>query len=434
MSSHHTTYALAIGLIALAFMPILLGMFRKNNDLFDLRYLFLVYVAIQLGVYPLYVEGLGVDYSYVSKDSFHARYYINLTLIYSCFGVSMYHLGYMVLRKGVIKQANVKWVGDAFRISLISIVLLIISVYSFYLSYLQNGFVSYIDNFNGLRYGFVDKNQMVSFMSTSLPCYVGVILYVWSNLTASKSRFHRVLICLFYIISLLASFLTGFRAVMAPLMLTMIASWHYNYRRFSTFAVVICLLMLFIFNSLYGSYRAAFESDRTFNVETDESAVRGLLLRSNALDVTAVVIDRIESGMVEYAGVFAGIYEASTMILPRKIWAAKPVPQGIIFSETVFNQPNGGISMSIIGYLYYQYGIIMIAVGMFLFGAASAVAQNAYRENQKSVVVKSLYIILVGLFPKFAEAPQETLNQVVLSLGTVGLIFLFSTKRRFTPV
>jgi hypothetical protein len=229
---------------------------------------------------------------------------------------------------------------------------------------------------------------------------------------------------------MLAGFLSGFRSVLAPLILTIVASIHYNHKKLTKLSVVTIMVALFVFNSLYGSYREAFESNKAFRSENDRSAILGLVLRSNALDVTAVTISLIDSDVVRYAGLFAGVYEAGTIVVPRKIWFAKPVPQSIVFSETVFNQPNGGISMSIIGYLYYQYGFIMIFFGTLIFGGLSALMQKLFEFNRECLAVKSFYIVLVGLFPKFAEAPQETSNTVVLCSVTLTMILWASASKR----
>ncbi len=241
----------------------------------------------------------------------------------------------------------------------------------------------------------------------------------------------RLLVISLFGIALTASFLTGFRAVMMPIVFTILAVYHFNAKRFSVYSISAVLGLVFVFNSLYGSYRQTFESSRSFELGADSSPLAKLLLRSNAVDVSAVIIDKIQSGIVEYAGLIPGLYESATMIIPREFWNGKPIPQGLLFSEVIFNQPNGGISMGIIGYLYYQYGGAMVIIGMFLFGAISSFGQQLFISRQRCLATKSGYCIVYGLYPKFSEAPQETLNQLVITAATVVLVLMVGLKFSF---
>jgi hypothetical protein len=430
MNTRETTFILSFLVLILSLSPIVLNLKEKNYDPFDVRHLFLIYFGLQLGVYPLCVEIFDVDYAFISKHSPRDRYDLNLALVYSFCGLIFYQLGYQFISIQNCFTKTTYWIADRARLQLVSIILLFVAASSFYFTYLENGFTSYLDNFNGLRYGSIEKNLVISFMATSMPCYAGVFMYGACGNFKSNPFLFRWTILALLVLSMLAGFLSGFRSVLAPLILTIVASIHYNHKRLTKLSVVITLVALFIFNSLYGSYREAFESNKTFRSENDRSAILGLVLRSNALDVTAVTISLINSDVVRYAGLFAGVYEAVTIVVPRKIWSAKPVPQSIVFSETVFNQPNGGISMSIIGYLYYQYGFIMIFFGTFIFGGLSALMQKLFEFNRECLAVKSLYIVLVGLFPKFAEAPQETSNTVVLCSVTLTMILWASASKR----
>jgi hypothetical protein len=430
MNTRETTFILSFLVLILSLLPIVINLKRKNYDPFDVRHLFLIYFGLQLGVYPLCVEIFDVDYTFVSKHSPRDRYDLNVALVYSCCGLIFYQIGYQFISIQNCFTQTTYWIADRARLQLVSIILLLIAATSFYFSYLENGFTSYLDNFTGLRYGSIEKNLVISFMATSMPCYLGVIMHGASSYFKSNPFLFRWTIVALLVLSMLASFLSGFRSVLAPLILTIVASIHYNHKRLSKSNVLIILVILFILNSLYGSYRENFESSKTFGSENDGSALLGLVLRSKALDATAVTIRLIDSDVVRYAGIFAGVYEASTIVVPRQFWSSKPVPQGIVFSETVFNQPNGGISMSIIGYLYYQYGFIMMFAGTLIFGGFSAFMQRLFEFNRECLAVKSIYIVLVGLLPKFAEAPQETLNTVVLCSVTLTMILLVSASKR----
>jgi len=229
----------------------------------------------------------------------------------------------------------------------------------------------------------------------------------------------------------------GFRGPMLLPVLQIMAAYHWGVREVSIRKFAPSILLLAVIFTVYGIYRegrnylatTATASDYfAFAMEKPE-LIFGIILRSRGADVLAVVHESInKSGEFRY--ILPSVIETLTILIPRSVWAGKPIPQGVIFSEQFFGI-SGGVSPTIVGEGYWNLGIPGVILYLLVFGALLGVLNKIVRENPRN---STIILLACCSFPSLimcAESVQGHINglfMIVTICAALSFVYSISLK------
>jgi len=230
----------------------------------------------------------------------------------------------------------------------------------------------------------------------------------------------------------------GFRGLMLLPIVQIMFIYHHRVRQLKfRKALPVLLILVFLFTG-YGIYRESiflmkdgFDLDLAMNfIEEHPEFIYAIFVRSKGADIVASVIHQF-NGVVDYILFIPAAIEAFTIAIPSALWADKPIPLSVKFSERFFGI-SGGVSPTVVGEAYWHGGVLGILLVMALLGAIFRLYRNSVR---RAVNTDSSVFLFASIFPSLvmmAEAVQGYLNGIVLMLlvGTM-LIVAFSTTKRY---
>lgn len=235
-----------------------------------------------------------------------------------------------------------------------------------------------------------------------------------------------------------------------PLLIYHIAQGAIKLKTWLVFASFFLVVYLFIF-PFVGAARLVFAQSKE-NVTTD--AIAELLDNNKYQEInkdqnellqveqTDVVISRLSElnaigfviREVENSGYLngAGLYYLPYALIPRILWPDKPIiVQGEKFASSLGIE-KVSIGMSAMGELYWNFGIISVAIGMFLLGLFWAFFVNIF-SSLDSLFLKSfgLWILVVNI-TSLSEWGASIIG--VITIIIVFKILQISTNKLNLPV
>jgi len=213
-------------------------------------------------------------------------------------------------------------------------------------------------------------------------------------------------------------------------------AWHYRHSRipwkkFAALAATVVLLA-----AIYGVYREG----RGLKADTAAEDLMSTLARCRGLEVVAVVLHDMNADHTFQYG-WRSAVETATILLPRRLLPEKITPGGIRFTTEFFStyiyrlehterEWYGGISPTIVGELYWNFGTLGVLAGMTLMGVAARTVES-YMKIDAVPTDGTLfaYAIFVGSFWAMAEAPQGTTNLYVIRFTIVAALLAILSHR-----
>lgn len=440
-------FALSIILIALCVLPPLRDLIAGRFDPMDPRTLFLAYYALQLGVYPVYILLGGKDFKFYDGASVQDLRLIMTALVLSMMGVVAFLFGDSFARKsGLFRVSVLCYSLNSRSVAVLMALGLPFALYGIYAMYLsRGGIVGYLDSFVEIRYGGTGRGYM-SFIATSFVCVLAVIAFV-ASFRASTPKLWRWGAYSLFFVSAASAGLSGFRATMIPIMIASIMCVHYYVRRFTFVTTVILFAGLVAFAAGYAVVRSQLEASSAaldLDVMGRVTAVDGFLGRSPGIEMVATTIEGIERHS-DYALFYPALFESATILIPRVLWAGKPTPQSMVYGEKFMGYflflrdgsevaNTGGFSMTVVGYLYWQLGAFAVLFGMFIMGVLFGYIYRLFVGRPGCQVTAVIYIIYGSVMAKFAEAPQDTMNALVILSAFVFVGLLVSAQPLTAPL
>jgi hypothetical protein len=158
-----------------------------------------------------------------------------------------------------------------------------------------------------------------------------------------------------------------------------------------------------------------------------------IFLRSKGADIISSVINQLHD-LSDYSYFFPALFEALTIPIPSALWAGKPVPQGVIFSEKFFGI-SGGVSSTVVGEAYWQAGIFGVFFVMIVLGMIFRLFINNVRLYSSN---DSVLFLSAAVFPSLimmAESVQNYMNGIVLIMAFSSfLLILFAIRLGYNSV
>lgn len=239
--------------------------------------------------------------------------------------------------------------------------------------------------------------------------------------------------------ALFSSFLTGFRAALVPIVLLVAICYHYLVKPFTPSRTALFAIAFLVSLIVYGIVREQVEarsSGTVTELRLDSSMWDTFVLRSPGTEMVAATIDGTNKG-ADYQYFLPAVFEAVTIPVPRQLWLGKPRPQSMVWGQTFMDyylfvrdgaqsENTGGLSMTIVGYLYWQGGALAVVAGMYLCGALFRTIYSLLiiQFNRDGAIL--VFLVIASVAPRLAEAPQDVANAMMLSLVFLGAFFLLA--------
>lgn len=407
----------------------------KRIDLFNPKNLFQIYLIVQLP----FVLFVGVNFevpgfvalSTVTPAEEILKLGSIFLLAHVAFLLSYYSAGRVAIKP--IYLIKTRWRYPRTKL-LCALVFGFGYIMALYLFEINGGYINFVNNREAWRAGGMSGQGWVLFPATAmLGMAASAIVIASSKVYSQKNGLIKLFaLCVF---TILPASQLGFRGLMLLPLLQILFIYNFRVSALEISRVIPLLFGLVALFTLYGIYRESYHLMEDglnpvvsiqFLTERPEFLF-SIFLRSKCADVFAAFIRQIDDSR-DFAYFIPALFESITIFIPSALWADKPVPQGVIFSQKFFGI-GGGVSPTVVGEAYWQAGILGVLIVMMTLGLIFRVYVNVilrYSNND------SLIFLCGAIFPSLvmmAEAVQGYLNGIVLiTIVSLILIFLFSIR------
>ena len=429
-----------------ALIPVILEVRTGEFDFLNPKNLLLLNYSLVLGVYPIYVFTTQETFvPWLQPNDIEIQNLYLQAIATSVIGlVFFYMVYYNKLGKFIARTlpSFSEWSQE--RTILLAPLMIILGFLSAYIIIRQQGGLQGF--FQNLGYwravGSVGKGYL-TYPARDMLSTIALLFFL--SFVNRPENVGKVWTGLFvFVMCLIPSVLLGFRNSVVPPILQIIALWNYIYKPISWKKMFFFGLNLFIFLSLYGIFRHNIEMGRRgleiFSIQDFGifALIEPLLTRTPGTEMVVMVMDKMNATH-EYQYFGSSIFESMTILFPRGFWPEKPTAMIVfgreimgdylIWRDSAIREATGGLSPTLIGYLYWQMGFIGVFLGTFVLGLLAKTAYEYMSVNLKDKGSIFLYTIIMSGFPVFAESPQDAMNSLVIRLTTsIGLLWLLKSR------
>lgn len=426
-------------IVIVGFVPMVIEFKCKRFDVFNIKNAFIVYYVIQLGFSGL----ISIKSKYPSEIGLSPVYYYNyyiLALFASLVGLLSFQLGYYFTSNKRFKIPD-SWKANFKGINSIYILLgyLSIGFIAFFLLILKGGGLSqFLNNREEFRAGGLIGQGYLIYPATHLLTQ-GVVVYAFYIFGKQNiKRRHIFSLFFFLFLSIVPSFLMGFRGLIVLPILEFLVIWNYRYKQIPVLKMIPIGFVLVVGFVVYGIIREIPPEIKISPkvaldiVDKNPELAYAFLSRSKGVEVVASEVKKLQQ-TGEYELGYNSILESLTIFIPGAIWPNKPEPSSVKFTTYFFGddlsfsrgqkqESWGGISPTILGEAYWHFGWFGITLGLGLFGFLLRKIYITFINNRNHTTVMMLYAEVYPIFVMMAEAVQGYANSLVL----YGISFVFT--------
>jgi hypothetical protein len=306
---------------------------------------------------------------------------------------------------------------------------------SLYFFYAQGGVTEFLAHQEQWRNtGVMGDGPLTFFMAYLMPmCALINVINAMPIIRRKSSLFGALVL---FAVSLLPSALLGFRGIFIIAFMQLMTVWHYRHSRIPWKKFVALGATVILLATIYGVFREG----RGLKADTAADDLMSTLARCRGLEVVAVVLHDMNADRQFQYG-WRSALETATILVPRGLLPEKITPGGIRFTTEFFSpyiyrlehterESYGGISPTIVGELYWNFGTLGVLAGMALMGVAARTVESYVKMD----VVPTdgtlfAYATFIGSFWAMAEAPQGTMNLYVIRFTVVGVLVTILSHR-----
>ncbi len=425
--------------ISVVLLTLLHDINTKKFDIFDAKYIFILYFGLQFILWPIIVLWLGITRRPIEVDG-----YYSLGLFYSLLGLMFFLLGNSFGRR-IFVSSRIYLPSDKWDSKIIWLLfgLFILIGYSAFAKLMS--IAGGIDNYIALSAyyrsgGLVGLGYLVFLCSTVLSYPLLLFVAEYFNASRVVKPIYFFILAAMVCLCLFPATVIGFRtAILFPL-LQMLVILNYSYKKMSVYGLVINFFGIFGILLTLGRWRQ----------QLDEPAESSLLIlgleildtasRFNASEVTAIIIQKLEGTQEFILGIpsllgFAGI------LIPRAIFPNKMKSVSEYFSEEIMAEwfPAGvepsGVAPSIIGELYWNFSFVGVVLFMAFFGFICAVVYKFAITHQGNRTVLVGYSVFYTFVFFASEAPTVAINGFIPTVvALTGILILVNKGKILTKV
>lgn len=316
------------------------------------------------------------------------------------------------------------------KASRLALVFFVIGFISFILlMQINGGIVFFIQNREYWRAGGLIGQGYLLFPATSLLTFSVFIFFIANTHCGQKKGNAKTIIALF-VISLIPIYFLGFRSLLLVPIIQFILLWHLLIKPLRTanfiflFSALLILMLVLGISRSIASNRLLELVDVQKILNTSGEEVLKALNRSSSMEVLPVVIKKVDqTGEYQYG--WRSVFEAATVIVPRIIWAEKPISSGERFTTYFFGRALdyergtykeywGGVSPSILSEFYWNFGWFGIVLGSFFLGRIMKLITSSFLKSVHQPNALLAYLIIYTSFIMFAEVFQGQMNGLIL--------------------
>jgi len=226
-----------------------------------------------------------------------------------------------------------------------------------YLLKINGGYLEFINNREAWRAGGMSGQGWLIFPSTSMIAMASIAyLIAFANYFRGKAGALKLLFLI--VITIFPASQLGFRGLMLLPVIQIMFIYHHKVGEIRMRRAVPLLAVLGLIFTLYGVYRETssymggdVDINAALQVINDQpELVYSIFLRSKGADIVATVLDQLGKSD-DYRLFLPGLIETLTIPIPSVLWAGKPIPQSVQFSEQFFGI-GGGVSPTVVGEAY----------------------------------------------------------------------------------
>ena len=433
-------HSLIFLMVLVGVLPMAWEMKKGKFDFFNLKNPFILYYVVQLGASGL-ITFITEQPSEIGLDPLiYYNEYIQ-TLLLSIAGLITFQLGYYTSsRRPLALPQIVRLPWRPGRHLLILLLYSSIGLCALWLLFRANGgFSQFLIDREFFRSGGMIGQGIFLFPCTSMLSTATLIYFL--SCVRVNPRHPGVIPILLFILSITPAYFLGFRGSIILPALQFLVVWRYGYRPIPSEKLAILLIFIMIGFTAYGFSREIpagipVDIDLAVDILTEKPELAiGVLSRSKGLEVvTSVVATLDQTGEYEFG--WKGVMEAGTIIIPKIIWASKPIPsserfttyffgKNLALSRGHFADKWGGISPTVVGELFWNFGFAGVLIGLFLLGRIASIAYATLLRNIYNPSVIICYAIFFTSFSMFAEAIQGYLNGLVMYAFLLTFTFYF---------
>lgn len=311
------------------------------------------------------------------------------------------------------------------------------------------GFKKFIQDIESFRAGGLIGQGILMYPATRLLTIATLIYFISKILLTKRQKPFMVKGIFIVVLSVLPASMLGFRALVLLPFINYFIVYHLLYKKVKLKTLFIMAILFISSFTFLGIYRTIppgvnlnFEQILSV-VEKKPELAYAVLSRSKGTEVVASVIRKLEE-TGDYELGYKSLLEAATIYIPRSIWENKPEPSSVRFTTYFFGSSFnytrgiarddwGGVSPTIIGELFWNYGWLGVIIGMYLFGVFTKIFYKSFITNINYPSVIFIYALLFTTLFMFAEAIQGNLNGLVMDLIVIMItIFLLKVKIKKT--
>jgi hypothetical protein len=296
-------------------------------------------------------------------------------------------------------------------------------VFSFFISG-QGGWSAFNESNSTWRALGVSGSGLFIFPSTTLLMFASVPALV--NVAVKLRGVARFIVYAVIMFTVaIPALIFGFRIVLIPYLLIGVWVWHQYAQRIMVGRLVMGALVGIILLTGYGYLRDVSEG----KMGIFDYWANGFLMRTNGAEVLTQVIKKSDNGIPHGVGAHSAL-EALTILVPRNMVEWKPVPFSEVFSELYFadyflvrSGPDAipsGISPTVLGQLFHEFGAIGCLLFMGLFGYIAGIVDSLGRQSAMLNIL--LYGVTLRFFLLLPESPQGAMSGAVIDIFAVFLV------------
>lgn len=431
-------------LCCVAVAPMAIELYRKQFDWLDLKNVFVLFFVLQFGMWPVLVYMLGYTSTFGLPITFLDSRYNEFLRgeVYAIVGLGCFFLGrYIPLGKpqrcGVQRVQNGITTADGFPILFLSTLMVGAGILGFLGLTAAGGgffeFVSHIDEFRTTS--LLGVGYLIFLIVVAQLGALALILFYFA-FGRYKVLSHIALLGV-----LALSVLGGVRHVALSAIGGYLVARHFLYKPIRiNVSLLFVGVIFFALNIFYPLYRGlgpeVFEYASHIENLTDVDwmvVAYALLGRFHGAETIARVIDITGADGFQHGRLFFA--ELFTGVIPRILWPAKPESSGMVANTTFFYEifsggETGSAVITLLGELYWIWGLPAIVLGMFCLGVIFRGLYEGVQGQNRDIEKVGLYSIglTFGLFVNESLSLHlfHFLFKVVVWVGLFGTVKIFS--------
>jgi hypothetical protein len=434
-------------LFVVAIAPTIWDARRSNLDVLSLRHAFVAYYILQLGVSGIVTWLTGSSPLLGLQFDVHQAVYLR-ALRLSVAGLIAFEFGYRTVgrRAGPVPGWLLARWQDR-RIVVLAALVIPVGIASFVLLLrLAGGLGSFIEARELWRAGGLQGQGVLILPATGMLAIIAHVIALRLYREPNRGTIAKATIVASYSLAVIPGMVLGFRNLFLLTVLQAFLLRHIRVRALTVRAAVALAAGLSIAFTAYGVYRdlpagQPFDAQRLRDLARDNPALfYEVADRVRGLEVTATIVDRVDaSGELDHG--WRPLVEAVTILVPHRVWPDKPQPTSVRMTTRFFasdlqasrgtdEATFGGISATIVGDLYWQFGTIGVVLGLMLTGMMVRALSNGLRAYGAHDGAALSYVLLYTLVFMAAESTSVFLNGVVIAAAITvpTLIFLTAAK------